>query len=144
MSDICGPARDALNELHPGLIDDEREVLEGEPVSDEEWNRLHAHQDVRNTDPDTSHSAARTANRGEVRERVLKLFQEFKRLPDERLLAKYIARYGAIPESSPRKRRCDLVKLGKVRDSGIRVLISTGKMAILWELVEEKKNGSEE
>jgi hypothetical protein len=94
---------------------------------------------VRDTDPDTSQEAA--AAQGDtaplIRQRVRELFQDAKRMTDHTLHERYVARYGFVPESTPRKRRCELRDRGIVADSGHREpLPTTRRRAILWELRE--------
>jgi len=100
-------------------------------------------KDVRGTDPDTSREAAYTvAHLTEVQQHVLVLFREYRAMTDEQLLARYLQQYGPIPESTPRKRRCDLTRLQLICDSGRRATLSTGRKGIIWTLVaHERRNG---
>jgi hypothetical protein len=93
---------------------------------------------TRNSDPPTSFEAGEKVDRHTIRRRVLALFHQRPRFTDEQLTCHYHATYGPIPESSARKRRCELTHDGLIRDSGQREELSTGRMGIVWELVDGK------
>jgi hypothetical protein len=96
---------------------------------------------ARATDPETSHAAA--ASIAPKRQRatqlaVLELLRKAGPLHDYALIARYDeARigHGWPPQtrSGLQTRRHELVTAGLVRDSGERILLETGRRAILWE-----------
>lgn len=90
---------------------------------------------VRTSDPDTSHAAAASLDDiSEVQALVLDIHKAHPSgLTDEELLAIY-SRDRVTAESSPRKRRCDLTKLGALFDSGERRELSTGRKGIVWKV----------
>jgi hypothetical protein len=91
-------------------------------------SRTHA----RRTDPDTSHEAARKiAKQTESQRRVLRILERHSEgLTDAELLYEWRRTHGPVPESTPRKRRCDLVRMGKVFDAGRRIV--DGSRRIVW------------
>jgi hypothetical protein len=92
---------------------------------------------ARNEDPDTSHAAAASwslADLTEVQQRVYAIHQQHPRgLTDEELLHRYLREH-ITAESSPRKRRCDLTRLGVIMDSGERRVLVSGRNGIVWKL----------
>jgi hypothetical protein len=90
---------------------------------------------ARRGDPGTSWAAAASVTGiRESQARVLSVVREFGPLTDERLLS-ILASYGRpYTPSGARTRRSELVALGLVRDSRQRQRLSTGRMAILWEV----------
>jgi len=107
---------------------------------------------VRHADPDTSHeAAAKLGNQTINHKRVLHLLRATATwdlqtgrpsaggLTDLELLHEWQRIYGQVPESTPRKRRCDLVRMGRVakkRDSGGAVIKRhlDGSNRIVWIL----------
>jgi hypothetical protein len=88
---------------------------------------------ARVTDPETSHAAgASVRNVTEVQRCILWLLAEWSRLTDEDIQSRYIGPRAS--QSGLRTRRAELVKAGKVRDSGQRKRLSSGREAIVWEL----------
>jgi hypothetical protein len=90
---------------------------------------------TRPADPQTSHDAA--ASLGDVRESqrtVHRLLRTYGPATDEQLLA--IAGHAGfhISPSGLRTRRHELVALDLVRDTGRRVQMRSGRMAIVWEV----------
>ena len=102
---------------------------------------------ARTTDPDTSHAAAEsldpdviTRNQGAV----LRLFEGSDTayqggLTDAALVTVYEARMAVDPEHFPqqspsglRTRRKELTQKGRLRDSGNRVRLDSGRLAIEW------------
>ena len=89
---------------------------------------------ARDTDPETSHQAAESV--GEIT-----LTQSFvmRVLRRPRVDVELVKAYQAMrtapraSESGIRSRRAELVRLGFVRDSGRRVCLESGRMAIVWE-----------
>lgn len=101
---------------------------------------LKAH--ARRSDPQTSHDAADSISDIELRLRqaaVLKLFEVMGPMEHQRLIAAYTAhglRLG-LPkqsESGIRTRCSELVSLGRVKDSGARVMLPSGRKSIIWTL----------
>lgn len=96
---------------------------------------------ARITDPQTSHQAAASVSKVTTTQAaILKLLTGFP-MTDEDLVNYYNQqiRMGAderdfpqASESGIRSRRADLVKMGFVRDSGLRQKLSTGRSAIIW------------
>ena len=87
---------------------------------------------TRATDRQTSHAAAASIDTTEVQRRVLSLLLQYGPMTDEEILARYQSVHGPCAESSPRKRRCDLVALGMVKDTGQTRLLKTGRMGTVW------------
>ena len=102
---------------------------------------LPARTQVRRVDPDTSHEVAvKLGNQTVNHARVLHLMRMNMAMTDLELLLCWKKVYGEVPESTPRKRRCDLVRMGKVakkRDaSGVVVKRRIdGSRRIVWTLV---------
>jgi len=95
---------------------------------------------ARNTDPATSHEAARSVTGiSETHERILRIFSDCYELTDEHLATEWLT-YGThlgwppISPSGLRSRRAELVARGKLRDSGRRSITRTGRRTIIWEL----------
>lgn len=92
---------------------------------------------ARKTDPGTSHAAARSVqNISPTQQAILGLLKD--RMNDEALINVYnaMARGGYVPaasESGIRSRRAELVKQGLVIDTGERSLMTTGRLATVWE-----------
>lgn len=96
---------------------------------------------ARTTDPDTSHLAADStqANLSELQAIVLAILHD---VPDFGLTDSELDRYYAdnsghrgwpsIRFETPRKRRSDLSKMGKLEDSGIRRLNPFGRLEVVW------------
>ena len=91
---------------------------------------------ARRTDPETSHEAARSIQTGqsESHRRVLHLLgmSGDVGMTDAELLNAWQRIYGRVPESTPRKRRCDLVRLGKIVEDGKRMI--DGRRRIVWKV----------
>lgn len=89
---------------------------------------------ARRTDPKTSHDAAesvrdvtatqeyvlRALRRPRTDPELLEAYRKFKRAP-------------RASESGVRSRRAELVRRGLVRDSGRRIVLESGRAAIVWE-----------
>jgi hypothetical protein len=93
---------------------------------------------ARTTDPDTSHAAAASIPSDKIRASqaaVLEVMKEFGPMSDVVLVA-YYQGTGQPPqsESGIRTRRKELVTLGKIRDSGRKTVLASGRMAIVWEV----------
>lgn len=102
---------------------------------------LPAHTQVRPADPETSHEVAtKLGNQTINHARVLHLLRSNGSSTDLELLCLWRDVYGKVPESTPRKRRCDLVRMGKVakqRDASGAVVKRRidGSSRIVWTLV---------
>ena len=90
---------------------------------------------ARRTDPATSHAAAHSVAHLRHNQRViLTLLQLDGPMTDEELLYLWNDRIAErISPSGLRTRRCELVDMGMVRDSGDRRPLESGRMAIVWE-----------
>lgn len=89
----------------------------------------------RSSDPDTSKSAAYAfseARLSEIQQAVLDFFVGRKRATDAELISDLGQRYPA--DSTLRKRRCDLVRKGYLRDSGQRQINANSRKMVVWEL----------
>jgi predicted ArsR family transcriptional regulator len=94
---------------------------------------------ARNTDPTTSHAAARTVRRTQsarIRAVILHLLRDHGPQTDAELADAYDSLPGGpgVSPSGLRTRRCELVRQGLVVDSGGRVRLESGRTAIVWEL----------
>lgn len=93
---------------------------------------------ARTTDPETSHEAAASVkNLTATQDAILALFTSTSvALTDESLVALYHrARSHGAPyasDSGIRSRRAELVRLGKLRDTGLKIKLASGRNAILW------------
>lgn len=89
---------------------------------------------ARQTDPETSHAAAASVrNPGLDRERVFRVLDQEGPMTDEEILARCHTFYApTISPSGARTRRAELVKEGRVVDTGAKKRLSTGRMAIIW------------
>ena len=96
---------------------------------------------ARRSDPETSHAAARAASTRVTagRRQVLECFSRHGQMTDEQLVWNMERMPGGITlksESGIRTRRSELVKLGKIQDSGRRRLNAKGRRCVVWERVE--------
>ena len=94
---------------------------------------------ARRFDPETSHEAARSVTKLTARRwAVLKVLEQHGPMTDEQLMIRYaeLAARGDLPEQSVsglRTRRSELVTMNKVRDTGVRSRMASGRQAIVWE-----------
>ena len=89
---------------------------------------------ARTTDPKTSHDAAESVQDvTATQDYVLRALR--KPRTDVELLEAYrnFKRAPRASESGLRTRRSELVRQGLVRDSGRRVVLESGRAAIVWE-----------
>jgi len=89
---------------------------------------------ARTTDPKTSHDAAESVHDvTATQDYVLRALR--KPRTDVELLEAYrnFKRAPRASESGLRTRRSELVRQGLVRDSGRRVVLESGRAAIVWE-----------
>ena len=98
---------------------------------------------ARTGDPDTSHAAAISVNRGTARaihQWVIEQLTAFSEgLTHEQLWDRYESVAPPLLRSSQsglRTRVSELVRGGVVRDSGRRAPMRTGRQAIVWELCD--------
>ena len=94
---------------------------------------------ARATDPQTSHDAARSlapVPLERVRDRICDILAHKGTLTHHGIINAYRKWYGDVPESTVRTRVSELRQMGRVVDSGQRLVIDSGRAAILWELVK--------
>jgi hypothetical protein len=89
---------------------------------------------ARNTDPATSHAAARSVTLTPGRELVLSALRTFGPMTDEQLVP-ILA--GKLSPSGTRTRRSELVSLGLVRATSKTRPLASGRDGIVWEAVPE-------
>lgn len=96
---------------------------------------------ARTTDPQTSHDAAQSVtNTSPLQRVILQALTELGPLHDEAIFSYLLGEYVNNPEhdgvwvspSGARTRRCELVELGLVVDSGERVKTRSNRQAIKW------------
>jgi hypothetical protein len=101
--------------------------------------RSHVEPSARNTDPVTSHMAAKAQTPAKVRSEhrlVLELLA-MEPMSDFQLAALASQHLGRLVKSvSLGVRRGELVRLGLVRDSGKKAKSDTGSACIVWELTQ--------
>lgn len=96
---------------------------------------------ARLSDPQTSHAAAASISREELRDSqkaVYDLLVERGQMNDEAISSAYsvLMRDGHVPyqsESGLRTRRSELVTLGLVVDTGLTTRMRSGRMSIIWK-----------
>ena len=96
---------------------------------------------ARTTDPITSHEAAASVrNLTATQQVIMDLYKRINRpMTDNQLVGWYawaVSNFDApsASESGIRSRRAELTRTGKLRDSGERTKLSSGRNAIMWEL----------
>jgi hypothetical protein len=89
---------------------------------------------ARRSDPDTSHDAAASVTRiSEMQALIVQVLEICGPLSDTALRGHVIDHTDVrISDSGLRTRRRELVEMGKVRDSGQRVTLPTGRQSIVW------------
>lgn len=95
---------------------------------------------ARTTDPGTSHAAAASVDEITRKQAAVALvLAECGACTDATLVTLYQARAAVAPQTYPpqsssgiRTRRSELVAKQRVRDSGARVRLDTGRHAIVW------------
>lgn len=103
----------------------------------ETQDRAHA----RRTDPGTSHAAAASVRELTAKQiAVREVFRQHGSMTDEELIDRYsepssvrIA-WPVQSESGLRTRRSELVRRGELQDTGEKLVMSTGRKAIVWGL----------
>jgi hypothetical protein len=96
--------------------------------------------EARSTDPDTSHQAAASVDTRNTIRAVWDVLDAIGPSTDVDLIRAYglLADDGTIPrqsESGIRTRRHELVRIGRVEDTGTRKKLDTGRSAIVWAAV---------
>jgi hypothetical protein len=100
---------------------------------------------ARVSDPKTSHEAAASVRAvTATHDRIIEVLERYGPASDEDINAYYfnLAELFEWPPVSPsglRSRRAELVKLGKVVDTGERTKTASGRSTILWELASLAK-----
>jgi hypothetical protein len=92
---------------------------------------------ARKTDPQTSHDAADSVNNiTETKRHILKMLRTPK--CDDQLIGMWKASKGSpeASESGIRSRRAELVREGRVVDTGKRIQLASGRFAIIWKAVK--------
>jgi len=92
---------------------------------------------VRATDPDTSTEAAASiiSDLKELQDQVYRLFQDYGPMTHGALIDRYRGRYGVRSDSTIRTRCAELVEANFLRDTGERVVLDSGRKAVVWGLV---------
>lgn len=104
------------------------------------FRRASAEAHARNTDPETSHAAARSITSERIRasqQIVLSILKTYGPLTDEDIWSYVLGlgHRGHLSPSGARTRRSELVALGRVRDTGERKTLASGRQAIVWAAV---------
>lgn len=97
---------------------------------------------ARRTDPETSHAAADSnTNRAEVEQFVLHLFDLYRYLTDQELTTLYFTEpsHPAAHDDSPRKRRSDLAKAGRLVQTTLPGKSRSGRAMTVWARPEDAK-----
>ena len=91
---------------------------------------------ARSGDPDTSKQAARSVkNIGEIHDCIMKVLADEGPSTDVDIFGyMHLFFWRPISPSGLRTRRSELVKLGKVVDSGERRTLQSGRLGIVWKL----------
>lgn len=99
---------------------------------------------ARISDPETSHEAAASVKKiTETQKWIMYIFLKREApITDEMLVAAYrgmMVASGApyASESGIRSRRAELVRLGHLKDSGLRMKLVSGRNAIMWAVARE-------
>ena len=91
---------------------------------------------ARATDPDTSHAAAASVNRvSETHQAIYTLILHHGPITDEALLPLLHKTFSLVSPSGARSRRAELVKMGRVRNTGNTAILESGRQATLWAAV---------
>lgn len=87
---------------------------------------------ARITDPQTSHDAAESVtNVSPLKQVIIELLD--KPMTDPELFTQIRYRYSMpVTESGVRSRRAELVRAGRIKDTGIRKQLLSGRLAIVW------------
>lgn len=94
---------------------------------------------ARQTDPQTSHDAAKSVGNVTATQNTILLLLNIEGMTDTDLVLAYSRMNRTSPETAPRasesgirSRRAELVARGLVQDSGDRVKLQSGRMATVW------------
>lgn len=98
---------------------------------------------ARNSDPTTSHEAAAKVANTEIIKGIIVDILTIANATDTDIREAYLHLgndYGwpKSTESSLRSRRAELVREGKVADSGDREVLASGRKSIVWKIAEAK------
>lgn len=132
---FCGRRIEADDLLHEAFYCDGRQ---GKVEALEPLAPYRAHEHVRPTDPETSHAAAAAveATATQAKRNVEAIFKDHPEgLNHLRLHECYEQRHGKTPPSTPRSRCCDLVREGRVVDSGKRDVVDR-RRRVVWVHVQ--------
>lgn len=95
---------------------------------------------ARITDPETSHEAAKSVSKLRyMYDTMIIAFETLGPMNDEQLIKLWrvgVTELGwrSASESGIRSRRSELVAQGKLRDSGKRQKMQSGRLSIVWEI----------
>lgn len=101
------------------------------------WPHVHGPSVARNSDPETSHAAAASLSAKKIRESQRLIYDALRHygpMTDEDMYLRH-SHWWTMSPSGARTRRSELVKMGKVRDSGRRETLASGRKSIVWEAV---------
>jgi len=104
-------------------------------MKSEQTDLFPPHTRVRKTDPQTSRDAAESVTSERIRKsqsEVLSLFYVYGPMTDKQLVERAAIRNVKQSESGLRTRRSELVTLGKLKDTGKRKRLDSGRKAIVW------------
>ena len=88
---------------------------------------------ARTTDPETSHEAAKSVQYlTATQQLIIDLLKEQPRA-DHELVAVIRSKHSAFPISGIRSRRSELVEVGLIKDSELRVQTPSGRSSIVWQ-----------
>jgi hypothetical protein len=97
---------------------------------------------ARNTDPGTSHEAADSVrNIRETQQKILSALRQSGPMTDEQIFDVLTDKQKLSP-SGARTRRCELVRLNLVEDSGERLLTKSNRRTIVWRAIEPSTGGA--
>jgi hypothetical protein len=91
---------------------------------------------ARTLDPDTSHEAARSVTKtAQIYSAIITALSLKGPMNDEQLIAHIKANHtGTFSDSGIRSRRSELASMNRLRDSGERIKMTSGRNSIVWEL----------
>lgn len=122
---------------------EEAREFEARQAKERLLNRVNkAMKHTRDSDPETSKRAARQAKAGlsKTQNMVLSILKEHPEgLGDSEIRQIANARFGFRPESSYRKRRSDLARLGLVVETGTKRLNEHGSQELVWRALTDEE-----